>query len=82
MKSSFASKIGWLLLLLACVCWLFILAIPFIFDGVGRIAGVIAVAVVLGEVLFWLGTLLVGKEVFTHFKNKLFSNSKNSNKMD
>lgn len=68
---------GWILLLAACVCWLFILIIPFIMDGVGRIAGFIAAAVVLGEVLFWLGTLLVGKEVLAHLKQKRLKKSKN-----
>lgn len=75
-------SIGWILLLLACVCWLFILVIPFITDGLGRIAGFITALVVLGEVLFWLGTLLVGKEVLAHFKQKWAVKSKNSNKID
>lgn len=75
-------SIGWILLLLACLCWLLIIVIPFVTDGVGRIAGFITALVVLGEILFWVGTLLVGKEVLSHYKQKWFAKSKKSNKID
>lgn len=75
-------KVGWVLLLFACVCWLFIIIIPFITDGLGRIAVLITAAVVLGEMLFWIGSFLVGKEVLTHFKQKWLSKSKRSNEID
>ncbi|MFX3622515.1 MAG: transporter suffix domain-containing protein [Ectobacillus sp.] len=56
-------KAGILLIVLSVLLWAMILAVPFLPMGGGQKAALGAALVVAGEVFFWMGTLLVGKEV-------------------
>ena len=71
MKKSILTKIGWILIIAACFCWISLIIIPFFQLSFAEKAFAATVCVVLGEVFFWLGTIIIGKDVFHKFKQKL-----------
>lgn len=64
-------KLGILFILLACMSWISIIVLPFLSFSLSMKATLIAGAVVLGEVFFWIGTILLGKEVISKYKSYL-----------
>ncbi|WP_409304994.1 transporter suffix domain-containing protein [Peribacillus sp. SCS-155] len=80
MKNKRLYKLGWLSIILSCLCWVVILVIPFLNLSAGAKAAGITGSIVLGEVFFWIGALFVGKEVAGKFKSYL--NPKNWRKKE
>lgn len=68
-------KIGILLLILACVCWIIALVVPLISLSLHVKATIVTTAIIVGEVLFWLGALMAGKETVAKYKR--FFNPRN-----
>ncbi len=68
MKNKVLVKVGIVLISLACVAWLTVVIIPFLPWSLALKGGAIAGVLVAGEILFWLGTLCVGKELLAKYK--------------
>jgi hypothetical protein len=65
--------IGIILVTLSFVVWGGIIALPFINISTDVKISIGAVLAVLGEVFFWGGSVLLGKEIVKRFFNKLFN---------
>ena len=65
-------KIAGLMVVVSFILWGSVLLVPFIdiLDMAGK-AAVVAFLLVAGEILLWLGFLLVGREVIVRYKHKL-----------
>lgn len=74
-RKSISYKIGMGLLMLAIICWLLAAIVPMSPFLLTTKASLITGAFIIGEILFWIGALLVGKEVAAKFKS--FLNPKN-----
>ena len=65
-------KLGLVLIIISFLPWLIIAVIvPFLPVSLAQKAILIPVLLVLAEVLFWLGALLVGKEVVQKYRRYL-----------
>jgi len=60
-------KIGIALISISIVVFLFLFSIPFFSFGAKIKITLGTVCIIAGEVLFWGGTLLIGKEVYQKF---------------
>jgi hypothetical protein len=70
-KQNWRTKLGIILIIVSIPVFLFIPIIPFLeFEAKTKIT-VSTIVLVVAEVLFWSGGLLVGKELFTKYKSKL-----------
>lgn len=77
-KRNWKIKLGILLLILCVPFFLAIPLVPFLsFEAKAKIT-ISTVLLIVGEVLFWSGGLLVGKELFTKYKS--YFNPKNWHK--
>lgn len=56
-------KLGIVLIIISFVLWIFILWAPWIPVSTTLKATVVTVLIALGEVFFWGGTVLVGKDI-------------------
>ena len=64
-------KLGIFLMIFSGVFFFMLLIIPFMnFDAKAKVT-MSTVSVVIGEIVFWSGGLLVGKELFTKYKSYL-----------
>lgn len=61
-------RLGILLMLLSCIPWVMIPAVPWMAEEMGARAQLGAGLFVLAEVLFWVGVPLAGKEVLASFR--------------
>ncbi|MDB9438073.1 hypothetical protein BMF77_02260 [Dolichospermum sp. UHCC 0315A] len=65
-------KLGLVLIIISFLPWLIIAVIvPFLPISLAQKAILVPVLLVLAEVLFWLGALLVGKEVVQKYRRYL-----------
>ena len=71
MKKTIRFKIGIILILLSFPFFLAIPVVPFLEMESGVKITVSTVLLVLGEIIFWSGGLLLGKELFTKYKSYL-----------
>lgn len=78
-KSKFY-KIGILFIISAFALWLVAAVIPFTGFSVAQKAGLVTAALIAGEILFWIGLTLAGKEVLTKMKH--YMNPKNWKKSE
>jgi len=65
-----AKLTGYIILGISILIWLMIPVVPFLGLSVGRIAGITTGLVIAGEITFYLGIFLVGKEFLVKIKNK------------
>lgn len=70
-RKSFSYRFGMVLLILAVVCWIIALIVPFTPFTIGIKTVVVTISIIIGEILFWVGAVLVGKEVVTKYKHYL-----------
>lgn len=70
-KKTILYKVGIGLLIVALFCWLIALIAPFTPLSVKAKAGAITGAMIFAEIVFWIGALLVGKEVASKFTSYL-----------
>lgn len=66
-------RIGIVMISISVACFLFLLAVPFLQVGPKFKITLTTVLIVVGEVMFWVGTILIGKDVYNKFKEKLKS---------
>ncbi len=71
MKNKFLHKLGWLFIIISCLCYLLVAIIPFLSFSIGFKTASITASIVLAEVFFWIGALFVGKEVIRKLKSYL-----------
>lgn len=72
-KKRWKFKLGITLISVSVVIFLMLFALPF-FSIETKVKIALSTAFVIGgEVLFWVGTLLIGKDVYLKFKAKLKS---------
>lgn len=64
-------KLGISLIVLSFVFWGGLLIVPFIQYSVGIKIAISTVLAVLGEVSFWIGAFILGKEVIARYKKYL-----------
>jgi hypothetical protein len=68
-KRSWKLKLGVFLMILSAIVFLSLLIVPFLKFNGKIIVTITTVMVIVGEVLFWSGGLLVGKELFNKYKS-------------
>ena len=71
MKRSRYFKWGIVLLIICVVAFLAIPVVPFLKIGNGAKVTIAAVLFVIGEATFWVGALLVGKELLAKYTSRL-----------
>jgi hypothetical protein len=76
-KKTSASKLaGYIILGISIVTWLAIPVVPFLSFSLGAKAGITTVLIIVGEITFYLGIFLIGKEFLVKLKEK-FRRKKN-----
>lgn len=71
MQGRFYQKLGLWLIVASCGMWVAILAAPLLPASTAQKALFAGILVILGEVTFWLGILLTGKELAHRYRGKL-----------
>jgi hypothetical protein len=66
-------KLGILLISISVVSFLILFALPFVSMDMKVKIALSTTLIVAGEVCFWAGTILIGKDVYLKFKEKLKS---------
>lgn len=61
---------GWILVCAASALWIICIIVPFLSLSVGVKTAIIAILIVVAEILFWLGTLLIGKNIWQYLKER------------
>jgi hypothetical protein len=61
-------KLGPLLILFSVVPWFAVLSVPLWALTLSQKAILVPILIVVGEVLFWIGILLVGKTAAEHYR--------------
>ncbi|MGE7118689.1 transporter suffix domain-containing protein [Peribacillus sp. NPDC046944] len=64
-------KIGMVLLMLSLLTWLIPIVAPFTPFSTNIKAMIIGGAIIIAEIMFWVGAILVGKEVAARYKSYL-----------
>ena len=72
-KKKLKFRLGIILISVSVVFFLIIFALPFVSMNLKVKVALTTTLVVVGEVSFWVGTLLIGKEVYKKFMAKLKS---------
>lgn len=72
-KKTWVFKFGIILISVSVLFFLFLLALPFVTLDLKLKIVLSTALLVVGEVSFWLGTILIGKDVYLKFKEKLKS---------
>lgn len=72
-KKKLKFRLGIILISVSVAFFLIIFAIPFIPMNLKVKVALTTTLVIVGEVSFWVGTLLIGKEVYQKFMAKLKS---------
>ncbi len=70
-KSAFAPRIGVGLITLSCLLYAGLLVLPFLPLSLRSKLALSSILVITGEAAFWIGGLIVGKEVVTRYKQYL-----------
>jgi hypothetical protein len=62
---------GFIILVISCLLFLMIPVVPWLGFSKGKIAGVITILIVSGEILFYLSLIILGRSYFDKIKSKL-----------
>jgi hypothetical protein len=63
--------IGYILLLISCLSFLSILIVPWVGFSKIQIAGITTGLIITGEILFYLGLIILGRSFWDKIKSKL-----------
>lgn len=66
-------KLGIILISVSVTFFLILFALPFVSMDLKVKIALTTTLIVVGEVSFWVGTILIGKDVYLKFKEKLKS---------
>ncbi|MBY6037764.1 transporter suffix domain-containing protein [Fictibacillus nanhaiensis] len=72
-------KAGIVLIVLSFVLWIFIPIVPFLSLSTGMKTAIVSGLFIAGEVTFWLGALLAGKDIVKKFIQKYLRKKEKSN---
>jgi hypothetical protein len=72
-KKSWKFKLGIVLILISVAAFLILFAMPFISMTTKYKIGISTVLIITGEIAFWVGTVLIGKEVWNKYKSYIKS---------
>jgi hypothetical protein len=72
-KKKLKFRLGIILIFISVLFFLIIFALPFISINLKAKVTLTTTLIVVGEVSFWVGTILIGKEVYKKFMAKLKS---------
>ena len=61
-------KLGIILIVISFILWIFILGAPWLPMSTTLKASMVAIFIILGEIFFWGGTVLVGKDIVKKYK--------------
>lgn len=64
-------QLGVVLIVVSCLVWLAIAAVPMLPLALAQKAAIVPGLIIGGEALFWIGALLVGKEVADRYRHWL-----------
>ncbi|MBW4693513.1 MAG: transporter suffix domain-containing protein [Lyngbya sp. HA4199-MV5] len=64
-------QLGIVLIIVSCLVWLAIAAVPLLPFTLAQKAAIVPGLLIGGEVIFWCGALLVGKEVAARYRERL-----------
>ncbi len=64
-------QLGVVLIIVSCLVWLAIVAVPLLPLTLAQKAAIVPGLLILGELFFWVGALLVGKEVAERYRHWL-----------
>ena len=64
-------KLGVVLIVISFILWVFILGAPWLPMSTTLKASMVAIFIILGEIFFWGGTVLVGKDMIKKYKQYL-----------
>lgn len=70
-RKPWIKKIGIFLVVISCVLYGGLLLVPFIPYNTGAKAAISTALVISGEASFWLGALILGKEIVKKYRNHL-----------
>ncbi len=70
-KNNLKFKLGLFLILLSAIVFTSLLILPFLKIDIKAKITITIIIIVVGEILFWSGGVLVGKEIFSKFKSYL-----------
>lgn len=71
MNKTWKFKLGLALIIFCVIAFLFIPVVPFLRISSGAKITFTTILFVTGEITFWTGGLLLGKELFTKYKSKM-----------
>jgi dipeptide/tripeptide permease len=71
-KKNWKFKLGVVLIIISVIIFLTLFAMPFISVGT-KTKITVLVMIICGETMFWVGTILIGKEVWNKYKSYLKS---------
>ena len=71
MRARIYAQIGLLPILISCLMWAAILAVPILPLPIASKATTAAILVIISEAAFWVGILLTGKELAHRFRRQL-----------
>ena len=63
--------IGYILLLISCLSFLMILIVPWLGFSKIQIAGITSGLIIVGEILFYLSLVILGRSFYDKIKSKL-----------
>ncbi len=61
---------GYIIFGLSMICWGLLTVVPFLGFSAGRLAAISTGLIIAGEITFYLGIFLIGKEFLVKLKNK------------
>ena len=64
-------KTGAILIIVSCLLWLGVLFVPMLSFSLAEKALIVTTSIVTSVVIFWLGILLVGKELAHRYRQQL-----------
>lgn len=70
LKTSKAKRIGVILIILSVGLWVAILLVPYLPFSTAVKLLISSSLIVLAEILFWVGGIILGKEVMKKYKNQ------------
>jgi hypothetical protein len=62
---------GYVILIFSCILWALILVIPWLGLSKGKIAGIMAMLIVAGEITFYMSVIILGKSIIIKIKKHL-----------
>jgi hypothetical protein len=70
-RANVYSKLGLCLIVISCLLWAAVLAVPILPFSIAKKSLVATSLIIISEITFWLGILLAGKELAHRYRRNL-----------